>query len=114
MKLWLDDVRNPRLFWDAHYDDSVVWVTTPEEAIQYLDTGMVTHLSLDNDLGLCEDGITGLPRDGYAVAKWLEQRVVEDDLFMPPTVMEAHTANSVAKQKILMAFKQIRLMVKQR
>lgn len=110
MKLWLDDVRNPK-----HYDDweDAVWVTTPEEAIDYLDTGRVTHLSLDNDLGL-DYGVDGPPRDGYSVAKWLEQRVADDDLFMPPDVLEAHTANSVARQKMLAAFRSIRLLVKQR
>lgn len=110
MKLWLDDVRNPK-----HYDgwEDAIWVMTPEDAIEYLETGRVTHLSLDNDLGLDYVG-EGQPRDGYSVAVWLEQQVAEDDLFMPPDVLEAHTANSEARQKMLTAFRAIRLLVKRR
>jgi len=112
MKLWLDDCRNPRLFWDQYYDPEVIWVKTPEEAIQYLETGKVTHLSLDNDLALPDHG--GVPRDGYAVALWLEKKVAEDDTFMPPDVLEAHTANPVAKKKMLVAFRSLRQIVRQR
>jgi hypothetical protein len=113
MKLWLDDIRNPRIFWDFHYDKGVIWVKTPEEAIAHLDTGRVTHLSLDNDLGLDNDP-EGKPRDGYAVALWLEQRVAEDDTFRPPEVLEAHTANSAARPRMLAAFRKIRMLVQQR
>lgn len=110
MKLWLDDIRNPK-----HHEDweDAVWVNTPEEAIEYLETGKVTHLSLDNDLGLFEDD-EGRPRDGYAVAKWLERRVYEDDSFVPPNVLNAHTANSVAHRKMWACFKAIRLEVARR
>jgi len=105
VKLWLDDVRNPKSF--ESWEDAV-WVTTPEEAIDYLDTGRITHLSLDNDLGLPD------ARDGYMVAQWLEERVHEDDDFMPPSVLNAHTANPIARQKIEAAYRAIRLRVKQR
>lgn len=104
MKLWLDDIRNPKAY-DGWQD--AVWVLTPEQAIEYLETGLVTALSLDNDLGL-EPDENGLPRDGYSVAHWLERRVYEDDDFMPPTVLNAHTANSVARVKMDAAFRFIR------
>lgn len=110
MKLWLDDVRNPEFYED--WEDAV-WVTTPEEAIEYLDTGRITHLSLDNDLGLPDDE-NGHPRDGYAVAQWLEERAYDDDSFMPPDILNAHTANSVARQKIEAAFRSIRTAVRGR
>lgn len=104
MKLWLDDERDPKNFkgWeDAH------WVTTPEEAIEILETGRVEALSLDNDLGLPADE-SGLPRDGYKVACWIEEQIMTDDTFMPPDILNAHTANSVNSPKMEAAFRQIR------
>lgn len=105
MKVWLDDVRNPKAF--KGWEDSI-WVTTPEEAIEYLKTGAVLALSLDNDLGLSDDE-NGQPRDGYSVAKWIEQEVIENDTFVPPDTLNAHTANPVGLKKIEVAFRQIKL-----
>ena len=110
MKLWLDDVRNPKAF--SGWEDAV-WVTTPEDAIEYLETGRITHLSLDNDLGLPNDE-DGQPRDGYSVAKWLEARMAEDPDFIAPDVLNAHTANPVNRPKMEAAFRQIRFMAKNR
>lgn len=109
MKLWLDDVRNPQAYkgWE-----NAVWVKTPEEAIEYLETGRITHLSLDNDLGLPDDEHG--PRDGYRIAKWLEARMAEDPDFVPPDVLNAHTANPVNRPKMEAAFRQIRIMSKNR
>lgn len=109
MKLWLDDVRDPRKYagWEG-----AVWVTTPEETIEYLETNLVTHLSLDNDLGLHDDALG--PRDGYRVAKWLEERVATDPDFIPPDVLNAHTANPVSRPKMEAAFRKIRHLVKTR
>jgi hypothetical protein len=48
MKVFLDDLRTAPRGW--------VLVSWPDEAIQLLKTGSVTHLSLDHDLGDDERG----------------------------------------------------------
>lgn len=110
IKVWVDDIRDPKKF--KGWEDAV-WVTTPEAAIELLEAGLVEALSLDNDLGLPDDE-GGQPRDGYSVACWLEARVADDEDFMAPDVLNAHTANSVAKPKIDAAFKKIRRLMQQR
>lgn len=109
-KVWLDDERDPKRF--KGWEDAI-WVTTPEEAIELLEAGLVAALSLDNDLGLPDDEV-GQPRDGYRVACWLEARVANDEDFMAPDVLNAHTANSVNGPKMEAAFKSIRRMMNQR
>ena len=104
MKLWLDDERDPKGF--KGWEDAI-WVTTPQEAIEYLEIGAVTAISLDNDLGLPDDD-EGRPQDGYSVACWIEERTVMDDLFMAPETLNAHTANSVNSPKMEAAFRKIR------
>lgn len=120
MKVWLDDERDPKKF--KGWEDAI-WVTTPEEAIELLMTDEVVALSLDNDLGLpdAEDfvdlqGYTrkGQPRDGYMVACWLEERIVTDDEFLPPDILNAHTANGVNASKMEAAFRKIRRTVASR
>ena len=47
MRVWLDDLRDP-----ARYPvGEVVWVKTAPAAIALLETGQVSWISLDNDLG---------------------------------------------------------------
>ena len=48
MKVYLDDLRTP--------PDGWVLVQWPEEAIELLETGEVTELSLDHDLGVDDRG----------------------------------------------------------
>lgn len=110
IKVWLDDVRNPKSF--KGWEDAI-WVTTPEEAIELMEAGVVESLSLDNDLALPNDE-NGRPRDGYAVACWLEDRVATDEDFLAPDVLNAHTANPTARPKMDAAFKNIRRMMNQR
>ena len=104
MRVWLDDLRDPKSdpastpFWrDA------VWVKTPEAAIALLATGKVQALSLDNDLGLPLDS-GGRPREGYMVADWLEQHTFLSEGFTPPRVLNLHSANSVVRRKVEAAF----------
>ncbi len=104
MRIWLDDERDPR---NHKGWEHAVWLTTPEEVIELLETDGVEALSLDNDLGLPNDE-HGQPRDGYKVAKWIEERVFTDDEFIAPDVLNAHTANSVNGPKMEMAFRNIR------
>ena len=73
MKVWLDDLRDAPPGW--------VRVTTPEEAIALLETGDVTEISLDHDLGLV-DGER--ERTGYDVLLWLERDVAEGRWVIPP------------------------------
>lgn len=84
MKLFLDDERHPPEGWDR--------VTTPEEVIELLETKLVTHLSLDHDLGLDDN------RTGYHVLLWLEEKVATER-FRPPH-LAIHSANSGARKKM--------------
>ena len=51
MKLWLDDERNPARFGRLGW----TWVKTAAEAIAAIRDHDVEELSLDHDLGLCDD-----------------------------------------------------------
>ena len=82
MKVYLDDRRDAPEGWFR--------VHTYEEAIEALKTGRVSHISLDNDLGTV--------REGYDVAKWIEQQVFETN-FRPPRIW-IHSANPVAAENI--------------
>jgi len=91
IKLWLDDTRPAPEGWQL-----VLW---PEEAIDELLKGKVTHLSLDHDLGDDEHGT------GYDVLLWIEQAAMQSD-FIPP-VMMVHSANVSARQKMEAAIAKI-------
>ncbi len=75
---------------------SVRW---PEEAIRLLETGQVTHLSLDHGLG---DDSRGT---GYTVILWMEAAVATRG-FVPP-IITVHTANPSARQKMLLGLRSI-------
>lgn len=49
MKVWLDDIRKMPARFDRH-------VKTAQEAIELLETGLVTFISFDHDLGPVEAG----------------------------------------------------------
>ena len=92
MKIFLDDVRETpegyvRCYW-------------PQEVIELLKTNQVTELSLDHDLG--DDSIG----TGYDVLTWLEEQVLCHS-FTPPPVIKVHSANPVAKQRMLAAIQSI-------
>lgn len=91
MKVYLDDERITPEGWHRVY-----W---PEEAIALLQGGLVTEISLDHDLGDDEHGT------GYDVLLWIEEAVVSSN-FKPP-VMQIHSANSSARQKMQAAIAQI-------
>jgi hypothetical protein len=97
MKLYLDDERATPEGWERVY--------TAPEAIAMLETGKVTHLSLDHDLGLPEAGT------GYDVCLWVEQRIFTQDFcmdnpFVPP-VMTVHSANPVGRKNMECAIQMI-------
>lgn len=96
MKVYLDDERTPPEGW--------ILVRWPEEAIALLKTGKVEALSLDHDLGDVGD-----KRNGYRVLQWLEEAVFTEG-FTPPPHIAVHSANSSARQKMLLAIDSIRRM----
>ena len=81
MKLWLDDKRAMPRDYDKH-------VLTAAEAIAALETGEVTEVSLDHDLG--PEWLTG---NGYMVAKWIEEHAFHGTL--QRLVWHVHSQNSV-------------------
>ncbi|MDR3479962.1 MAG: hypothetical protein P4L91_04535 [Burkholderiaceae bacterium] len=91
MKVFLDDERQAPAGWVRVY-----W---PDEAILLLETGTVTAMSLDHDLGDDERGT------GYDVVLWIEEAVVTRG-FVPPKI-SVHSANSSARQKMEMGIEAI-------
>jgi len=98
VKVYLDDERPTPPGW--------IGVRWPDEAIQLLQTGVVTELSLDHDLG---DDARGT---GYTVLLWVEEAVAVRG-FVPPAIT-IHTANAAARQKMLLGARAIRRLVEQR
>lgn len=84
MKVFLDDERITPEGWVRTF-----W---PEEVIALLETGQVTELSLDHDLGDDEHGT------GYTVLLWLEEQVAVHGI-TPPKI-RVHSANSSARLKM--------------
>jgi len=84
MKVYLDDERETPPGWVRVY-----W---PDEAIELLETGKVSELSLDHDLGDDQKGT------GYDVVLWIEEAVITHG-FQPP-VIRVHSANSSAREKM--------------
>lgn len=74
MKVWLDDIRNPR--WE-HYTD-FIWVRIYDEVIQLLSQGGVEVLSLDHDLGG--------KKTGYDVICWIEDQVLNHGMVCPSRI----------------------------
>jgi len=91
MKVFLDDERATPEGWIRVY-----W---PAEAIALLQSGQVTHISLDHDLG---DDARGT---GYDVVLWIEEAVLTRG-FQPPQ-MAVHSANASARQKMEMGIRSI-------
>lgn len=98
IKIWLDDVRQAPPGWTT-----VRW---PEEAIQYLRTFNVSHISLDHDLG---DDARGT---GYDVIGWIEAAVC-DEGFRPP-IITVHSANPSARVRMLAGIEAIQRLTKGR
>lgn len=84
MKVYLDDERPIPQGW--------IGARWPEEVIRLLETGEVTELSLDHDLGDDDHGT------GYTVILWIEEAVATRG-FVPPSIF-AHTSNASALQKM--------------
>lgn len=93
MKIFLDDERPVPTGWTG-----VGW---PSEVIGLLETGDVTHISLDHDLGDAEDAAREgrTERTGYDVLVWLEERVFFDANF-PVPVISIHSANAAGRERM--------------
>lgn len=91
MKVYLDDERKTPEGWVRTY-----W---PDEAIKLLESGEVTEISLDHDLGDDERGT------GYHVILWIEEAVFTRG-FSPPLI-KIHSANSSARVKMELGIKNI-------
>ncbi len=92
MKVYLDDVREAPEGWIR------TWLV--RDTIQLLRSGLVTHLSLDHDLG--DEDVMGT---GYDVLTWLEEQVMLHG-FIPPEIT-VHSANAGARPKMEQAIKAI-------
>jgi len=83
MRVYLDDVRSAPEGW--------IRVRRPQNAIRLLETGLVTHISVDHDLGNDRES-------GYTVLCWIEEKVMTAE-FKPPQIT-VHTANPAAAPKM--------------
>jgi hypothetical protein len=97
MKVFLDDERPTPEGW--------VHARWPDDAIAFLQTGNVTHLSLDHDLGDDEHGT------GNDVVLWIEEAVATAG-FIPP-VLTVHSANASARLKMQAGIQSIGRMASQ-
>lgn len=94
MKIFLDDERPTPAGWVRTY--------SVEETISYLQTKLITHLSVDNDLGSL-DSIT----EGFNVLNWLEAQVFNDPSFPVPEIT-VHSNNAARVQSMLATIKSIK------
>lgn len=85
MRLYLDDIRpTPIGFTHRAY--------TAREAILMLETGAVTFISFDHDLGPETAGT------GYEVARWIEEQAFTAGFHVPDWAI--HSANPVGARNI--------------
>ena len=96
MKLWLDDERDPstehsKMQFGSNGDE--IWVKDIKSTIEYLQTGKVTEISLDHDLGREETGM--------AVAKWIEEQAYLENL--PKLRWNIHSMNVIGRKNMTMA-----------
>lgn len=91
LRVYLDDERVTPERWFR-----VDW---PEQAIEVLETGRVSVISLDHDLG---DDARGT---GYDVVQWIEEKVFTED-FAAPTI-HVHSANVAGRRRMQLGIESI-------
>lgn len=106
MKIWLDDLRDPNnvvIQQKFGATPDMVWIKDPYECITLIESGVVTEISFDHDLGFgpltFHPELTTNPDghcDGYDVAKVL-CRMVHQGLIKKP-IWRVHSSNIPAKQ----------------
>jgi hypothetical protein len=94
IKVYLDDERSTPGGWTP--------AKTPDEVISLLKSGVVSHLSLDHDLG-DDEGIG----TGYDVLLWLEEQVSYGSSFVNLESIAVHSANVSARIKMEQAIEKI-------
>lgn len=94
MRVWLDDVRPAPPGWE--------WVKHADEAIRLLQTGKVTEISLDHDLGF------PVTETGYDVLVWLEREIASEQWDRPAPTIHIHTRNPVGWVRMTAARERIR------
>lgn len=87
--LWVDDTR-------PMPDKYTMHVRTPDMAILILDTGLVSSISLDHDLGVDEHGRC---LSGYDVALYIEAQAAENKC--KRLTWAVHSANPVGRARII-------------
>ncbi|MEM4379224.1 MAG: hypothetical protein QXL01_00865 [Thermoplasmatales archaeon] len=85
MKIWLDDLRPKPPEYDVH-------CYTAHEAIALIKSGLVTHISLDHDLGSDDAGT------GHDVAKFIEMAAYHNKI--PRLAWSLHTTNPVGRRNM--------------
>lgn len=100
MKVFLDDKRETPEGWVRCY-----W---PNEVIDLLKQGGVTHLSLDHDLG--NDG----RGTGYHVLTWLEKTIATNPDFDAPRYITIHSSNPTGKERMIAAIRSINRLLESR
>jgi hypothetical protein len=98
IKIWLDDERNPQdpitqQQFGAISDET--WIKTAEEAIQLIESGNVSSISLDHDLRT--------EKTGLDVANFIEEQAFKDKI--PKLHWRIHSTNSTEKEKMEKALK---------
>lgn len=98
MKVYLDDERATPEGWTRVY-----W---PEEAIALLESGKVSEISLDHDLGDDDHGT------GYDVVTWIEESVAMNN-FVPP-IIRVHSANPAGLRRMRAGIGKIERLLRER
>lgn len=110
MKVWLDDIRQPWKWGRAGW----TWAKTYDEAITFLKNYDVEEIDLDHDLTIDQTlGILDQEKTGYDVLLWIEEKVVTDADYVPPT-MYVHTANPAARPRMIAAIVKIKELATER
>ncbi|HEX5582349.1 cyclic-phosphate processing receiver domain-containing protein [Gaiella sp.] len=100
MKVFLDDLRDAPEGW--------VRTRSPEETIALLETGEVTELSLDHDLGL---DTPERERTGYTVLAWLEREIGEGRWRFELPRIAIHSANPPGRLRMRRAIEAIQRLI---
>lgn len=86
IKVFLDDARDTPIGWVRTY--------TVSETKKLLETGKVSHLSVDNDLGiLLPDGTPDHDEEGFNVLNWLEEQLYFGKIELCP-ICTLHSDNA--------------------
>lgn len=93
-KLFLDDIRNPSLFYSI--DDDFHVSRTYDDAVEFVKShGIPDFISFDHDLG----DINPNEKTGYTFAKFLIEYMIDNDCLKQFKYV-VHSANPVGKNNI--------------